>query len=52
MFPEILLREYWPDPRIQALVHDFHLWQALLFDVVPTKPLDTSILGTFGQPPG
>ncbi len=30
MFPELLLREHWPDPRVQALVHDFHLWQAPL----------------------
>ncbi len=30
MFPELLIREHWPDPRVQALVHDFHLWQAPL----------------------
>ncbi len=30
MFPELLVREHWPDPRAQALVHDFHLWQAPL----------------------
>lgn len=30
MFPELLLREHWPDPRIQSLVHDFHRWQAPL----------------------
>ncbi len=29
-FPELLLREHWPDPRAQALVYDFHLWQAPL----------------------
>lgn len=30
MFPELLLREHWPDSRVQSLVHDFHRWQAPL----------------------
>lgn len=30
MFPELLVREHWSDLRIQALVHDFHRWQAPL----------------------
>ena len=28
LFPELMLREHWLDSRAQALVHDFHVWQA------------------------
>ncbi len=35
MFPELLVRAHWPDPRVQALVHDYHLWQAPLLLTLP-----------------